>query len=518
MDHFPYLSFLVFLPLIGALLVFGLPGDRARVAKVLAAFLSVLTALVAAGAWRNFDPALGELQLVEKADWIPSLGVEYLLAVDGLSLVMILLTVLVITMAIFASPVDQRHPQIYFGLFLLLEAGLLGTFTAFNFFHWFIFWELGLIPAFFLIKLWGGRQRDRAALQFFIYTMAGSVSLFLGFLAIYLATGTFDFTRLGELGRSGELASALNVRLGWYHLSREQLPVVIFGLVFFGFAVKIPMIPFHTWLPLAYAEAPAPVTMALTGVMSKMGVYGLLRLVQPLFPEQIRQLLPLLLTLAVVTVVVAAFSAFAQQDLKRILAYSSINHLGYCLLGAFAVMPFTGNDPAATREKAVALNGVILQMFNHGLVAATLFCFVGFLEKRTGGRRQLGNFGGLRQSAPLLAGLMMVSLFASLGLPGLNGFVGEFLIFKGGFFLAGAATAFAIIGLLVSAVFILTMIDRLFHGPLTAALARFPDLSRAEILLVLPPIALMVLLGVCPQLLTGLIDDTVRVFVANLAF
>ena len=395
---------------------------------------------------------------------------------------------------------------------------MFGTFTALNFFHWFIFWELSLIPAFFLIKLWGGPKRTAAAIQFFIYTMVGSITLLLAFLALYKATGTFDFIRLSELARTGELTSALSVKLGWYDAfpTKESLSLVIFAMAFLGFAVKVPLIPFHTWLPLTYAEAPSPVTMLLTGLMSKMGVYGFLRILLPIFPEQMRMVLTPLLWLAVITIVFAAAAAFAQKDLKRMLAYSSINHLGYCLLGVFAAAKLTGNDPQLVLEKTAALNGVFLQMFNHGLTAATLFCFVSFIEKRSGGLRGLNDFGGLRKVAPVFCGLMGISMFSSLGLPGLNGFVGEFLIFKGAFPLAPWATALSTLGLLITAVFLLTVLQRVWSGPLNENWSGFGDLTFGEKIVVGPAIALMFVLGICPQLAIGMFNTTVLQAVESL--
>ena len=299
---------------------------------------------------------------------------------------MVLLSAIVVPMAMLASwKIEERVP-LYFALVLFLQAGLFGTFTALNFFHWFIFWELSLIPAFFLIRLWGGPLRTSAATQFFVYTMAGSVTLLLAFLAIFLATGKFDFTELAEMGRNGTLISALSDQLGWRDLTSKRLALVIFAGAFLGFAVKVPLIPFHTWLPSAYAEAPTGTTMLLTGLMSKMGVYGFLRILLPIFPEQMRWVMTPLLWLAVITIVFSASAAFAQRDLKRVLAYSSINHLGYCLLGIFAVMSSSAMAASPLTEKAAALNGVFLQMFNHGLTAAALFWFVGFLEAAGQGR------------------------------------------------------------------------------------------------------------------------------------
>jgi NADH-quinone oxidoreductase subunit M len=407
---------------------------------------------------------------------------------------------------------------LYYALILFLQAGLFGTFTALNFFHWFLFWELSLIPAFFLVRLWGGPQRAPAATQFFIYTMVGSVAMLLAFLAIFLATGKFNFIELAELGRNGTLAPALAAKLGWYELTQHKLALVIFGCVLLGFAVKVPLMPFHTWLPATYAEAPTSVTMLLTGVMSKMGVYGFIRILLPIFGEQIRWVLTPLLWLAVATIVFSACAAFAQRDLKRILAYSSINHLGYCLLALFAVARFTGNDTALAAEKAAALNGVFLQMFNHGLTAATLFWFVALIEQRSGGLRGLGDFGGLRKVAPVLCGFMGIALFSSLGLPGLNGFVGEFLIFKGVFPLAPWAAAASALGLLVTAIFILTILQRVFNGPLNETWTKLPDLTLAERALLAIPIALMFVLGLWPQLVLGFTTSTVVRMVEQLNF
>src|SRR5439155_14130477 len=292
--------------------------------------------------------------------------------------------------------------------------------------------------------------------------------------------------------------------------------LVIFAGAFLGFAVKVPLVPFHTWLPSAYAEAPTGTTMLLTGVMSKMGVYGFLRILLPIFPDQMRLMLTPLLWLAVATIIFSAGAAFAQRDLKRVLAYSSINHLGYCLLGIFAVAHFTGNQSGPALEKAAALNGVFLQMFNHGLTAATLFWFVGFLEQRGGGLRGLNDFGGLRKVAPVFCGLMGIALLSSLGLPGLNGFIGEFLIFKVAFPLSTWATALSVIGLLVTAIFILTILQRVFSGPLNERWSKLPDLTLTERVMVLPAIGLMFVLGIYPQLVLGTINSTVVQMVKQL--
>jgi NADH-quinone oxidoreductase subunit M len=346
--------------------------------------------------------------------------------------------------------------------------------------------------------------------------MVGSVALLLSMLAVYFVTGSFDLIALAEKGRSGELASLFNVRIaGWYELSPRTLALVIFSGAFLGFAVKVPVWPFHTWLPATYAEAPTGVSMILTGVMSKMGVYGFLRILLPIFPNEMQIMLTPLLWLAVATIVLSAWAALTQRDLKRLVAYSSINHLGYCVLGIFAVAGFTGTEPRWTTEKTAALNGVVLQMFNHGLTAAALFYFVGLIEQRAG-RRGLDDFGGLRQVAPVFCGLMGIALFASLGLPGLNGFVGEFLIFKGVFPLAKWAAALSVIGLLVTAIFLLTLLQRVWNGPLAGPGKAFPDLTLRERLVVLPAIALMFLLGLWPQLLLKVVNPSMLQLVEQL--
>ena len=500
----PLLTLLTLIPLAGGVAVLLAPGQT-KLPQRLAFATSLLALAVAAVLWYGFQAGW---QLGERVDWVHSLGIEYRLGVDGLGLMMVMLSALIVPFAMLASWKIAENPKLYFALVLFLECGLIGTFTALNFFHWFIFWELGLIPAFFLVKIWGGPQRTRAANQFFIYTLAGSVAMLLAFLALYAATatattpGVFDFDQLAALARNGRLEDLLFAKLGGtFFTSKETLATLVFLGVFLGFAVKAPLMPFHTWLPSTYAEAPTGTSMLLTGVMSKMGVYGFLRILLPLFPAQMRALQTPLLVLAVATIVFSAAAALAQRDLKRMVAYSSINHVGYCLLGIFAAVQLTDTSVAWTNEKAAVLNGVMLQMFNHGLTASALFYFVGLIEQRSGGLRGLNDFGGLRKVAPVFCGLMGITLFASLGLPGLNGFVSEFLIFKGALPLAGWAAAISTLGLLITAIFLLTILQRVFTGPAQNRWAGWKDLTTAERLTIAPVVALMLVLGIYPQLL-----------------
>ncbi len=508
------LSLIIFTPWVGALLVFILRRTLSpQLGRLLPVAFSLSTLVLGGIALSRFDPTVTGLQFVEKHDWIRALNVHYHVGLDGLSLVLVLLTGLLAPLALFGTTRALRSPAIHGALFLLLQGAALGVFLTLDFFPWFVFWELSLVPAFFLIKLWGGGSTEsgqaaasRAAYQFVIYTIGGSAFMLLGFAALYAATGTFDFTELAALARVGVITEKLAAIGGFW-------PQAVFLGVLLGLAVKVPLFPFHAWLPPAYAEAPTGTSMFLTGVMSKMGVYGFLRILWPVFPQPLQAAATPLLWLALAGVVLGAFAAMRQTDLKRLVAYSSINHLSYCLLALFAVAASGASNPAAS---TAALSGTILQMFNHGLSAAALFFCVGVLEDRAGGKRGLHDFGGVRLAAPLFAGFCGVALFSSLGLPGLNGFVGEFLIFRGVFGLAPWIAAIATLGLLATALFLLTFWQRVFHGPSAHAGVNFRDLDFTEKATLLPLLVLMFLLGVWPQLLAGLINPLVTVWATSL--
>lgn len=508
MSSFPLLSLLILIPLAGALVTVLMPSHRPQFAKTVALLFSLVSLLLGCSIWQQFDPGTGALQFVERISWIPALNVEYFLGLDGLSLLLVLLTVIIVPFALAVPILSTEKLNVYFSLVLLLEAMVLGVFLSLNFILWFLFWEISLIPAFFLIKLWGGPKRTYAAYQFFLYTLTGSIAMLLGFLAIFLATGLFDFIALAELARHGGLASALGERFAW-GISPDVMALWVFVAVFLGLAVKVPIIPFHTWLPEAYTQAPSSVTMILTGLLSKMGVYGLLRILLPIFPIQMQVLQTPLLVLAVATIVFSALAALAQTDLKRIFAYSSINHLGYCLLGIFALVTVSAPTESLKIAREAALSGVYLQIFNHGITAATLFAFVGFLEIRSKGLHGLYDFGGIRKVAPVFCGLMGIALFASLGLPGLNGFVGEFLIFKGAFPLASWATALSLPALLLTAIFFLRILAKVFSGPLSPQWTKFPDLTFDERIILIPAFALIFLLGIFPASILNFLNHTV---------
>jgi NADH-quinone oxidoreductase subunit M len=505
----PLLTLLTFLPALGGLVLLLITAQRRGFHQRFGLGSAVLTLALAIGVALQFDRTQTGLQFVERHEWITLLGVQYFLGIDGLGLLMVMLTVLIVPFSMCASGRVEKNPRLFFSLVLFLETGLLGTFTALNFFHWFLFWELGLIPAFFLIKLWGGPRRSFAANQFLLYTLVGSVAMLLAFQAIFLANHTFDFMVLAERAHEGRLAGSLVAWVGWLDMPAQLIVFLVFLGVFLGFAVKVPLIPFHIWLPTAYAEAPIGVSMLLTGVMSKMGVYGFLRILAPLFPEQMKFMQTPLLILAVITILYAAWAAMVQTDLKRILAYSSINHLGYCLLGLFASVRLKDYELDGLREGSAALSGVLLQMFNHGLTAASLFFFVGLLEARGGGKRGLEDFGGLRRVVPVFTGLMGIALFSSLGLPGLNGFVSEFLVFKGTFALAPWAATAAVFGLLLTAIFLLTLLQKVFSGPLNEQWRAMKDLTFWERCLAGSAVLLMFAIGLYPDLVLTWINPTV---------
>jgi NADH-quinone oxidoreductase subunit M len=475
---------LFLIPLAGALCVTVAPKNFAR---GIALGFNLITAILAFALWRNFDATTAGLQFVERHAWIPAIGAEYLVGIDGLSLLLVLLTSLVVPFGLLAQRMDRG----FCAVMLVMQSALYGTFTAQNFVLWFLFYEMSLIPAFLLIKIWGGDNRDRAATKFFVYTFLGSVAMLLSFLGIYFARGTFDFAALAGFGKNGLLTG----KLAWF----------AFAGIFLGLAVKVPLFPFHTWLPDAYESAPTGVSMVLTGVLSKMGVYGFVRLLLPLFPQEIKILGPWLLGLAICSIVFASLAAWAQSDLKRMVAYLSINHLGYCMLGLFAV---TATSLRPIPEMQAALSGVFMQIFNHGITAAALFYYVGLLEQRRG-LRGIDDFGGLMQRTPLLCGWMSVAMFSSLGLPGLNGFIGEFLIFKGSFAITASFTAVAVIGLLVTAIAFMRAMQSLFSGPLAESCGALVDLRLGEKFIVVPVTLLMFAIGIAPQFVFNIFNTTV---------
>jgi NADH-quinone oxidoreductase subunit M len=460
-------------PIAAAVLIMALPEARARMVALGGALVSLaLTVCMLT----RFDLAEKGIQFKEKFSWIPALGIDYFVGLDGLNALVLLLAALLAPLVVLASWKHTDRPRTYFALMCLQFTGLFGVFTALNFFHWFLYWELALVPAFFLIKLFGqGEERHRAALNFFLFTVVGSVAMLLGFLFIYQQTKTFDFITLAGMG--------------------VDVSPWIFCAVLAGLWVKVPMAPLHIWQAPAYAAAPAPVAMLLTGVMSKMGVYGFLRLVVPIFPDHLQHYATALMAFALVTILWGAFLALRQTDIKRMLAFSSLNHVAFCVLAVGAIG--LAADGTKIDVRALATQGIILQMFAHGVAAAGLFYLVGLLEERCGARG-LGDFGGLSSVTPRMATAFFMLTFCSLGLPFMAGFAAEFLIFSGSFAVAPGITAVATLGLLATAVFLLTMLQKVFTGPTPERHRAMPDLSLMETLILIPLLILIFWAGMAP--------------------
>ena len=426
--------------------------------------------------------------------WLPEAGMVLRFSADGVSLGFLLLTALVVSFSLFMAGRIGPVSRGFAALVLVIEAMLFGVFTARHFVPWFLCWEGTLIPAYLLVRLWGGPKATTAAAKFFMVTLAGSLAMLAGFLVLQKMAGTMDFDQLARFAAEDKLAPMAATALGFGKTPGIIVLAWIAALVFLGLAVKLPVVPFHAWLPATYAEAPAPATMILTGALSKMAVHGLVVIFLPVFRESLAILSPLFWMLALWTVLHGAFAALAQTDMKRMLAYSSVNHLGYCFLAIAAL----AESNLGASGRAAAVSGVLLQGFNHGIIAATLFACAGFLEHRAGGRDP-DRFGGFRSAMPVLAGFTGLAAFASVGLPALGGFVGEFLIFRAVFEASPWAAVAAVPALFVTALFLLRWKSKVFHGPLPQTTTKWTDLRPVEITVLAVAAFFIILPGVWPQ-------------------
>ena len=487
---FPFLTVLVLLPAAGAIVVAAIPSDRVPAWFHQAAGLavSVATLGVAVAAAVEFKAGFPGYQLVSSHVWATDLGIRWSLGMDGISLFLVLLTALLFPLTMLGARV-RRDPRAFVGWLLLLEAALLGSFVALDLVLFFLFFELTLVPGYFLIGGWGFARRGYAAIKFFVYTFAGSAFLLVGILAVAFL----------HQSQTGVLTFQLPV-LEHTHFSGTE-GVLLFLAFTIAFAIKAPIFPFHTWSPDAYAEAPTAGSVILVAIMAKLGTYGLVRFDLNLFPQASRTLAPLLLTLAVAGILYGAIVACAQRDLKRLLAYSSLAQIGFIALGTFAI-------------NSQGLTGGVLQMINHGLIIATLFILVGWIYERRN-TWQLTSLRGLQSPAPVLAGVFTVAMMASIGLPGLNGFVGEFLILIGTFVAHRWWAVVATAGVIVAAIYLLWAYQRGFHREPTPEDQRMTDLSVNERLVVAPLIILIVALGVFPKPVLDRITPSVDQIVAH---
>ena len=481
----PILSFLIFLPLVGAAVLFLIPSARTGAIRRTALGVSALTFLASIPLYTRFDASASGMQFVERAPWVPSLGIEYLLGVDGISSLLILLTTFLTAISVLSSfSAITERVKAYYATLLVLETGMIGVFAALDLVLFYVFWEAVLIPMYLLIGVWGGPRRVYAAVKFILYTVAGSLLMLVAILYLYFAhhaaTGefTFDLLRLYDtpLGRSAQL---------W-----------LFGAFALAFAIKVPMFPFHTWLPDAHVEAPTAGSVILAGVLLKMGTYGFVRFAMPLFPEATLAFAPAIVFLSVIGIIYGALVAMVQPDIKKLVAYSSVSHLGFVMLGLFAL-------------NTQGLQGGILQMINHGLSTGALFLAVGMIYERRH-TREISEFGGLAERLPWFAATFLIICLSSLGLPGLNGFVGEFLILLGAFRVDPMVAAVSATGVILAAIYLLWMYQRVMFGPMTNEKNRgLRDLSAREFWTLAPVIALIVWIGVFPNPLLRRLDASV---------
>jgi NADH-quinone oxidoreductase subunit M len=477
---FPLLSIVLFLPLAGSLVTLFL-GQKRRVIKVWALAVTLADLILAALLWGFFDYGRTGMQFVDRLAWMEPLGISYYVGVDGISLWLLLLAALLSVVAVLVSWkfLDDR-PEVdaraYVFFLLMLETGMLGVFAAADLILFFIFWEAMLVPTYFLIGRWGGERRVYAALKFFLYTMAGSALLLVAILAL----AVLNFQETGVL--TFALDAFHDLPLGWWS------QVWLFLAFVLAFAVKAPVWPLHSWLPDAYVESPTPVTILLAGVLSKMGIYGLIRFCLPLFPDAVASLRPWIWLLAIVGILYGSLVALVQRDMKRLVAFSSLAHVGLIVAGVLAA-------------NAQGVQGALVQSVSHGLTVTALFVLVGLLESRRG-TRLVDDLGGLWKSVPLLGTLLLTVIFASIGLPGLSGFPGEFAMLVGIFRESTAAAVFATLGIVLGAWYMLDWFRKAFLGPLDRPENRtLPDLRRREGLVLLPLVILMFVVGILPNLI-----------------
>ncbi|MCA9935502.1 MAG: NADH-quinone oxidoreductase subunit M [Anaerolineales bacterium] len=504
----------VFFPLLAALIIFLLPEDEKVIIRRLTLALSLVPLVLVLVMWFIYNAEyryMGGMAFEVMKEWFPAIGASFHMGIDGISLTMFLLTTILTPLAILASFTIEDKVRMYMVLFLVLEGAMLGLFASLDLIIFFIYWEFGLVPMYFLIRLWGGKDRVYASFKFMIYTMAGSLGLLLSIQVMGLATGTFDIIQLMDAWVNLD-----GGRLAGTGLSVELVKNVAFWAFVIAFAIKIPVWPFHTWLPDAHTQAPTAGSMILAGVLLKLGAYGFIRLVIPFFPEQANMTAGVLALFGMLSIVLGGFAAYGQWDFKRLVAYSSINHMGFVVLG-IAVMAFTYgraaqfSDPQVQQDAILATSGAVFQMFNHGLSAAGMFFLVGVIYDRAH-TRDLKEFGGIWTLLPVYGTILIFTSMASLGLPGLNGFVSEFMVVRGSWGIFPMYLALSMLGLLMTGAYILKAIGATLHGPVNERWRGLKDMNLREHLVIWPLMALMLSLGIWPQWLLVFINDTVRTF------
>jgi len=490
------LTLILFFPALSALVILFLPRDEMKLIRWTALIASLVPFVLTLVLWLRFDPNISGFQFQEQYTWYEAIHSTLHLGVDGLSLTMVLLTTLLMPLAILASFKITDRVKAFMMLFLFLETGMLGVFLALDLLIFFVFWEIGLVPMYFLINQWGSANKDYASLKFMIYTMGGSLGLLLAIQMLGVLFQTYDLPVLYEKWNS------IQGSLMGYPVSTVK--TVAFWAFVIAFAIKVPIWPFHTWLPDAHTEAPTAGSMILAGVMLKLGAYGFLRLVLPLYPVEAKHFAGALAVLATAAIIFGAFAAYGQTDFKRLVAYSSVNHMGFVVLGIAAAAYAAG-----TTNAHIALDGAILQMFNHGISAAGMFFLVGAIYERTH-TRDLSQFGGLFPLIPIYGGILIFTSMASLGLPGLNGFISEFLVVRGAWPILTIYTALSMLGLLFTGAYILRGIKMVLHGPLNEKwVGHLTDITKREIIVMAPLMVLILWIGLWPAWILNVINKAV---------
>lgn len=466
----PILTVATFLPLASGLFILFTPKNEHNLIKAISAIATAISFVLSVLILVNFNTKTAGFQFEENISWIPQINVYYHLGLDGIGLVMYVLTSLLSFLACIASFGIKERLKEYFVLYLLLETGMLGTFVSLDLFLFYIFWEVVLVPMYFLIGIWGGPRKEYAAIKFFIYTLAGSVFMLLGILALYFKSEPHTFSIVELINQT--------------HQFGQGFQNIVFLALFLGFAIKVPIFPFHTWLPDAHVEAPTPISVLLAGVLLKMGGYGFFRISFPILPDGAWYFGHPLAVLGCINIVYGACVAMAQKDFKKMVAYSSVSHMGFVLLG---LASFT----------STGFNGALLQMFNHGTITGGMFLLVGVLYDRTH-TRDLNAFGGLGAKIPVYAGLLTVFSLGSLGLPGLSGFVSEFLSLLGIYPVHRLITIISVSGIVITAGYTLYMIERVLLGPFNAKWQDIYEINKRELFTLVPLMLIIVLIGVYP--------------------
>ncbi len=495
--EFHILSWVTFFPLIGIALILIAPRQLSRWIALATGFGTVILGVVILG---RFDGSIGAMgadgiQMLEQMAWIPSLGIDYRVGVDGISILMVLLTQLIALVGIVASWNIDKSPKGYYSLYLLLQAGMTGVFVSLDFVLFYVFWEVMLLPMYFLIGIWGGPRKEYAAIKFFLYTLFGSVLMLLAIISLYINMKVPSFNMLAMMDPAAYRVDSWLVSDAGTWLFGFAPKQLVWLAFYIGFAIKIPAFPFHTWLPDAHVEAPTPISVILAGVLLKMGTYGILRVNFQMMPEVTLGFLDFIAILGLVNIIYGALAALAQKDLKSLIAYSSISHMGFVMLGMASL-----GDPAG-------LNGAMLQMFNHGCITGMLFLLVGIIYDRAH-HRNIDGFGGIWVATPVYTGFVALAWFAAVGLPGLSGFISEFLIFVGAFKSHQFLAILAITGIVLGAAYMLWALQRIWMGPLNPKYESLPEITWREIATLVPLAIIVIFVGVYPAPVLDLIGPT----------